>query len=229
MKLTVLEDVVDVYVKRLRRALRDFAWEPIAEALIANQESLHHDRVLRMYTIATDIACFSNMPAKVESEKKRTAEINMMLATRLQFVVAEPPSGNRAVSTDDLDELVAIAYHIYSWGSFYDQIKLGLFPHRVSILPTGRIGRDVDVIEQFADTFVHAKVYEGVESSIRKHSRSPADSVPTETTEVTLGKMDVAFLAEFGLSTDETVEFFYCVREMGFAKTSVCTVGRVCL
>ena len=224
-KLNVIDNVVDVYVERLRNALKNLAWEPIVEALIANQESLHHDRVRRMYTIATDIACFSNVPARVESEKERITEISMTaLATRtlLEFVVAEPPNGSRVVSTDDLDELVAIAYHIYNWGSFYDQIKLGLFPHRVSILPTGRIGRDIGVIEEFVNTFLHAKVTEGVERSVRKHSRSPAGNAPTESTEATLRDMDVAFSAEFGLSTNETTEFFDCVREMGFAQKRAC-------
>jgi hypothetical protein len=224
-KLRVIENVVDVYVARLREALRAFAWEPIVEALIANQEALHHDRVTRMYTMATDVACFSNMAARVESEKKRATEINVTaLATRtlLEFAVAEPPSGNRIISTDDLDELAAIAYHIYNWGSFYDQLKLGLLPHRVSVLPTGRIGRDAGVIEQFVDTFMHAKAYEGVERSVAKHSRSSSESAPSESAQTTLREMDPAFLAEFGLSTSEVVGFFYNIRQMGFAQKRAC-------
>ncbi len=224
-RIELVGKIVDLYVNRLRTLLLKVAWQPLLEWLISNNEVIHHRRVSKSITMATDIACFSDIESRVEREKKVVQDINTTaLATRtlIEFIAAEPPQGTSIVSMDELDELLAISYHIFNWGSFYDQIKLGVFNHRLSILGSGRIGRDVDIIKNFQDSFVKAKVYEEIEHSVNSYGGYLEQEQENKKTESDFPEMSCAFKAEFGFTMTEVKEFYFSLTDIGFEQKAAC-------
>jgi len=223
-KLELVGRIVDLYLNRLKSTLSQFRWQPLLEQLIANCEAAHNQRVTREITMATDIACFSDIKSRIEREKDEKEEINtasIASRTLIEFIAAEPPKGKRILSKEDFDKLVAIAFQVFNWGSYYDQIELGLFDHHLSILPSGRIGRDPQPFEKFRETFLSEKVREGVEYAVGKYPEFISPSEDTKN-EHDFEEMNNAFVAEFGLTMTEVKEFHNCLTDIGFQQKTPC-------
>jgi hypothetical protein len=224
-KLELVGQIVDLYLNRLRSMLLQFNWQPLLEQLIANCEAAHNQRVTREITMATDIACFSDIKSRIEREKDEKNEIittSVGSRTLIELVAAEPPKGKRTLSKDDLDKLLAIAFQFFNWGSFYDQIELRLFDHRLSILPSGRIGRDPQPFEKFRETFLSEKIREGVEYAVDRYVEfiNPNED---EKIKPDISEMNSAFVAEFGLTMTEVKEFHNFLTDIGFRQKKACT------
>ncbi|MCK4782550.1 MAG: hypothetical protein KAV87_02285 [Desulfobacteraceae bacterium] len=223
-RLALVGKIVDLYLNRLKSVLSRFSWHPLLEQLIVNSEAAHHRRVIRSFTMSTDIACFSDILSIVEREKDEKIKItttSISTRTLIEFIAAEPPKGKQCVSVDEFDRLLAIAHHIFNWGSFFDQIKLGVFDHRLSILGSGRIGRDTEPIEKFRNTFFTEKVREDVEHSVS----SPGAFVnPEKNKEAKSNFQDMndAFVGEFGLTMTQIKEFHTCLSYIGFDQKKAC-------
>lgn len=224
-QLELVGRIVDLYLNRLRSVLSRFSCQPLLEQLICNNEAAHHHRVSRSFTMASDIACFSDVVSRVEREKNERVKITKAaVATRtlIEFVAAEPPKGKQCVSMDEFDRLLAIAFHIFNWGSLYDQIELGLFDHHLSILGSCRIGRDPKPFEKFRDTFFTEKVREYVEHAVSNFGVF-ADSKESKTVESDFQDMNNAFVGEFGLTMTQVKEFHNCLSDIGFEQKKAYT------
>lgn len=226
-RLKLIGKIVDLYLDRLRSFLSEFAYQPLLEQLISNNEAAHHQRIMRTFTMATDIECFSDVNTRVEREKEEKIAITIAaVATRtlIEFIAAEPPEGKKFISKDDLDKLLAIAYQFFNWGSYYDQIELGLFDHRLSILKSGRIGRDTELLQNFRDLFLGAKVREEVEEAVSDFEAfiTPKNTENAENPKLDLAAMNAAYVAEFGLTMEEIKEFHICIIDIGFEQEKAC-------
>jgi len=226
-QLEVVGKIVDVYVCRLKSVLSEFAWQPLLERLVSNNEAAHHQRVIRSITMATDIACFSDIKTRVEREKEEKVSISTAaIATRIliEFIAAEQTEGKKLASTDEFDKLLAIAFQLFNWGGNYDQIKLGLFDFHLSILGSGRVGRARIPLKHMTNTFLRAKVYDEVEDAVSKFESfiRPENVTTAEDSDEHLSSMNKAFIAEFGLTTQEVMEFHTCLVDIGFEQEKSC-------
>ena len=226
-RLELVGKIVDLYLNRLRSILPEFTYQPLLEQLISNNEAAQHRRVKSLITMAIDIACFSDINTRVEREKEEKVSITTAaVATRtlIEFIAAEPPEGKRFISKDDLDKLLAIAFQFFNWGSYYDQIKLGVFDHRLSILKSGRIGRDHETLQNFRNAFLGAKVREEIEKAISGFEAfiTPKNTQDAEYPDHDLATMNDAFVAEFGLTMVEVKEFHTCLMDIGFEQKKAC-------
>jgi hypothetical protein len=223
-KLEVVGRIVDLYIDRLRTTLSQFNWQSSLEQFIANCEAAHNRRVVREVTMATDIACFSDIKSRIEREIEEKSNINSSsLATRtlIEFIAAEPPSGKKIPSKEDMDKLLAIAFQLVNWGSYYDQIELGLFEHHLSILPSGRIGRDPQPFDKFRGSFYSEKIREGVEYAVDNYAEN-IEPEEEKKSSFDLAEINNAFVAEFGLTIEEATEFHYCLTDIGFQQKTPC-------
>ncbi len=212
-------DVVDVQLKRLRAKLSVFAWRPLLERLIANNEAIQHWRFVTKSTLPARVACFggaSIQAAKVADERNSTNQTALATRILIEIVAAEPPSGEKEVSIDDFDQLLALASHLFYWGSLSDMIHFEVTNIRLSVLPSGRIGRrDDKAHEGFVSMFPEAKVLESIQSEIDSYpdrfeppvQPGPIESVPREYRN--------AFKAEFGVTAQQYREGCTLLMETG--------------
>jgi len=196
------------------------------EHIIANCEVANNRRVTREITMATDIACFSDIKSRIEREIEEKSDINsssIASRTLIEFIAAEPPSGKKVPSKEDVDRLLAIAFQLVNWGSYYDQIELGLFEHHISILPSGRIGRDPQPFDKFRGSFYSEKIREGVEYAVENYAEfiEPGENKKSDHD---FEEMNNAFIAEFGLTMTEVKEFHNCLTEIGFKQKKPCAI-----
>jgi hypothetical protein len=218
------QHIVDVYLRRLRSNLSRFHWQGLIERLIAQNEATWHHRALTWATIPTAIECFAGQQSHVERLKKESVAIGrkaLTIRTLIEIVSAEPPMGLQEVSMDELDKLLAITYHLINWAMLSDDIRLGLFDHKLSILPSGRVGVGRENIEGTWDSFLSAKTLETTESVVAGFdSKFELPSEP-ETTDPERLKLESAFKAEFGFTMTEVIEFLATLTSFGFEqKTS---------
>ncbi len=213
------ENIVDVYLQRLRSILPKFAWQPLLEELIAYNEAIWHHRAFTRLTIPTTIECFTDLQSKVESlaEELRDIEATALTArTLVEIITAEPPKGRQELSLDELDKLLAITYHLINWAMISDHIHLGIFNHKLSILDSGRVGVERESIEGIWDPFLRSKTLEKVESAIVGFQSQFELEDESKNVELDLTEYETAFKAEFGLTMTRIVEFYRCLTLLGF-------------
>jgi len=151
---------VDVYLQRLRSILPRLAWQPLLEQLVGYNEAIWHRRAFTRLTIPTTIACFADLQSEVENMTKELRDIEataLTTRTLVEIVAAEPPKGRQELSLDELDELLAITYHLINWAMISDDIHLDIFNHKLSILDSGRVGVERGSIEGIWDPVLKVK------------------------------------------------------------------------
>ena len=215
------ENIVDVYLGRLRSILSKFAWQPLLEQLVGHNEAIWHHRAFTRLTIPTTIECFTDLRSKVESlaEELRDIEATALTTrTLVEIVAAEPPKGRQELSLDELDRLLATTYHLINWAMMSDHIHLGISDHKLSILGSGRVGIERESIEGIWDPFLRSKTLEKVESAIVGFQSQFEWEDGSKNVGLDLTEYETAFEAEFGLTMTQIVEFHRCLTLLGFGQ-----------
>lgn len=215
--------IVDVYLERLRSYISKFDWLSLLQRLIACNEAIINHASTERLTIPTTLECFGGLESQVLTVMKESlANDKTALSTRslVELVAAEPPMGNSAIGTAEIDVLLAMMYLLVNWASISDEIHLGIFDHRISVLPNGRIGVHRETIQGVWDPFLSAKSLESVESAIAGFERLfQPDSESTNYNEPE-PEFESAFKAEFGLTLTQVVEFHVCLTNLAFNQRS---------
>jgi len=148
--------------------------------------------------------------AMLEEFKDQHIEFtNTALAARflIEFLAAQPPSGDEPVSLAVYDDLLALCSLITDLGFESDLLDLGITDHELRVLPSGRIGRPEtpheDAVTAFGDLFIPHKIEEAA-ATFPDHWAEPEEQgEPPEYVQ----RFDEAAREEFGLSIDEQVTF----------------------
>ncbi len=217
------ENIVDLYLQRLRSILPRLAWQPLLGQLVGYNEAIWHRGALRRLTIPTTIACFTDVQSEVENMTKELREIGgtaLTTRTLIEIVAAEPPKGHQELSLDKLDRLLATTYHLINWAMISDNIHLGIFDHKLSIMDSGRVGVRKEGMEGFWDPFLRSKVLEKVESAIVGFQSQFELEEESKNVELDLTEYETAFKAEFGLTMTRIVKFHRCLTLLGFRQKS---------
>jgi len=222
------ERVVDIYIERLRGLLRDLAWRPLLEYLIGNYEALLHSRLTRRITRTTQAACHGADDETTElflTEQVRDTETALATRILVEFVSAELPVGLMPVSRDRADQLVACAFQVFYWGTVSDSLHFRLAPTRLSLLPSGRVGRhDTSSWEDSMRTYYEAKLAEQMRAEAKAFARgSEVKRQEPGETEKTMA-LDRAFAAEFGVSATALRPFWEFLMNLGFKLGGACAV-----
>ena len=213
------QHIVDVYLRRLRSNLPRFHWQELLERLITQNEATWHHRAVTRATIPTAIECFGDLQSHVKRLKKELVGIDrkaLTIRTLIEIVSAEPPVGLQEASMDQLDKLLAIMYHLVNWAMLSDDIHRGIFDHKLSILPSGRVGVERESIEGTWDPFLSAKALESTELAIASFDSKFELPNKPEHTDPERPKFESAFKAEFGLTMTQIVEFHATLTSLGF-------------
>jgi hypothetical protein len=199
--------VVSSLIKRIVDKLKDLNARDLLHWLMRHNEALIQNRELQEIQIPAKIACFSDFPSELEEFRKmnrQNVSTGLALRSLIEFVAADPPSGNKLMSIDELDELLALMNEVIIWGLIADSIYLKMDDPRIGLLPSGRLHVSDSGVVKALDPFSDAKteeelsdIVEGFGEKISPESHTDnVQSAPTESEK----EIDLAFAEEYGIS-----------------------------
>lgn len=222
-RINLCNNIVDVYLRRLRSLISKFNWLSLLQDLIARNEVVMHHAANERVTVPTTLECFGDLESQVMRVMKESlANDKTALSTRslIELVAAEPPIGNSVIGAAELDTLLAMMYLLVDWAVLSDQIRFGIFDHRIRVLPNGRIGVHRDTMQGVWDPFLSAKSLESVESAITGFEGYFQPDSKSTTPHEPKPEVESAFKAEFGLTLTQAVEFHVCLTNLAFSQRS---------
>jgi hypothetical protein len=206
--------VVGFLYEELQKLVALLNPDSLVENLVAYHESnLQAGKEIR-FTIPTRLACFNfdnDMPARIEKEFGDTTASAMGNRFLLEYVVAQPPSGTQSLSIAMYDRLVALAYEIANLGFLSDIIQYGLANIELSVLKSGRLGRDMatykKVDREYRSLFVADYFSDAHKTFGDFWENFSQESVKASEEEIKASPEENAMYAEFGFSMTEILNF----------------------
>jgi hypothetical protein len=221
------QQVVDVYLRRLRARLRPLSWLPLLERLIANYEAILHRRAVRRFTRPTQVACYGDseeIRRRFSEEDQRLMESAIANRVLVEIVSAEPPRGPEAISTDSLDGLMACTFHLFYWATLSDTVHLGLADTELSLLPSGRVGRDDEPgLEAIMKEYYAAKLAERADEETSSFLERTQVLQPAATEDERITELDRAYVDEFGFAASRLRPLWEALGELGLDGGRACT------
>ena len=145
----VLNEAVEYLYRKLEALVATLDGVELLPALIAYQEASTREMFDRRFTVPTRLACFGQREELVKDlvkEIPEADEANLVGRFLIEYVAARPPSGNRHLSSEIYDQLMALGSEIVNWGMVSDSFHFGLTDVDLSVLPSGRLGYDHEAV-----------------------------------------------------------------------------------
>lgn len=157
-------------------------------------------------TMPTRIACFGDeVFGQLRQEQTENMRANSALRFLIEFATAQPPQGSGPLSQATLDRIVAVCHLIQNFGFESDLTFHNLVDLEVSILPSRRVGRNVDdwerALDQFRDIFIANRAVSSL-SGFSRHWNENSAPPPA------FADLDEAFELETGYPLTQWLEFF---------------------
>ena len=220
----ILNEAVTYLFDELERAVSELPGDQLLESLIAQHESATREETFRFLTIPTRLACFGQHDDLVRDLSKQIPEVALAnLANRflVEYVAARPPGGQRPLSLEAYDRLLALAAGIVNWGSFSDLIHFELADVPITMLPSGRLGTDREELEAQQNQFLRQHVAGEISRGRRRFAEHWGLLKPSEPAEDTLisdqllDDLDHAVSAELGVGLREASDALLVLYSMG--------------
>jgi hypothetical protein len=209
---------VDHYLKEIRSCLKNLSWHSTLRRLMGNNEAILHQRAFWHFVTPPGIECFGTISETLERDIKNDPKRDITsLANRtlIEIVTSEPPNGNEELSTEKMDELIAVSSQLIEWAMLSERVNLKLTEHKLVIPKTGRIRMERGELETIWSPYYKTKTLEGIERSISDFDREDEIYEGTEEQEREKKEWDEAFDDEFGLSMTEIIDFHLALIKMG--------------
>ncbi len=214
---------VSTYLDMLWESLRALSPDSIDD-LIAMHESVVWARAHQRLVLPSQIACFGRARSSGEAPGDYALQLmksDMFLRLLVEVVAKHPPAGNRSLSLEVVDELLAISEEVVSRGMLSDAIHFGLSDSRVSFLPSGRIGTSKDdryfeAIGEFQGARVDHYEHESART-YANHWREPPKSSEDTSAMLDFDELNEAVASELGFSFEELAHVLFAFVERGAA------------
>jgi hypothetical protein len=217
----LLNEVVSFLFQRLESLVRQLSPNILLESLVELNEEMVHDDAFARFQLPTRIACYTTVPAMVESFKEGYAKrASASVANRflIEYVAACPPKGLRPFSMGVYDEMLAIAWLVIKFGSISDAINYKLADRAVTVLPSTRIGIGDSAFEDahaaFFREFSHELIGRSTDFFGLTWDDSAGKRARSDDAEFR-GIVDDATHQEFGTAYSRLVDFLIAVFEFG--------------
>ncbi|MCL5035688.1 MAG: SEC-C domain-containing protein [Chloroflexi bacterium] len=217
--------IVEIYFNRLKSLLSKFNWKHIIEYLIASNEAIWHHQTTTSLTIPTTIECYSDINSYVELTQKDYRDIgHAALATRtlIEIISAIPPRGDKIISIDEMDELLAVTTQLLNWALISEHIYFNIYSPELILLPSGRIAIDNrKIMDESWNSFTLSKAFEKVVSAEKRFEKHFKHQKTEEEFIWNKQECEDAFSAEFGLTMTQIGEFHGCLSSIGFEQNAL--------
>lgn len=160
-RVPMLNSAVEHLFARLEEEVAKYDHRQLCDFLIAQNEALVHDFKFNSMMLRSRLACFGEQSHTVdELVEHRSSASHAHRANRflIEYVAAQPPTGDRQIEDLDYIRLLATANEIVERGTTSDFLNYKLADFEVSILRSGRLGvsREEPVIEAMNAYASHA-------------------------------------------------------------------------
>jgi hypothetical protein len=193
---------VDHYFQLLTDAIALLSPHGLVEQLIARDEAVSHDAILSETTIVQRIALFGEQGPKTRDLiRARQSAAASAIASRflIEYVAATPPNGDRELTLERYDYLLALADELTERGLLSDAIHHGFSDAELSLLGSGRLGVSRGGnFETGTDAFRAARIEE-----LRRLAGEPAANSAERTASAPDQLVEAAMYAEFGFTFKE--------------------------
>ena len=204
---TLLNESVKYFFEEIQKLVATLDGRDLLTRLVAYSEVNTAEFVRRNSQIANRLACFGEGGKPFTDLVEDTlAQNTASVANRflIEYVVAQPPTGDRRFSIEVYDRLLAMAGEVVTLGSMSDFIQFGLIDLEVAMLPSGRLGLDHLAFTVARDNFMQNYVGDQVSGrgkDVVPHVFKADDEEPaTEGESPIIEKFDGPFEKEFGIS-----------------------------
>lgn len=218
-KIKLCNSISELFYNKIKSILDEYTWESTIETIISLYEALCHEKASINISLPTSIECFPDLEKHIENQLKEFPLLDsssLSYRTLIEIVTSEPPMGEKEISIDTLDQLLAMTYHLVNWGFISDDLYHDIFDIEISILESGRIGTKKENIENIRTNFLKAKIQEGIESEIINFNKEfkIGDKQVKEDKEFI--EFEKAFLKEFGLEMTKIFQISGIISNIGF-------------
>lgn len=168
-KTSLCNKLVTVLINQFRENVSKFNALDLLKFAIIRHESTIYFSSYRDLSIGTRIKCFPNSPELISNYKEeRTKSITSVLAYRclIEFIVSEPPQGQKPINNDDVDFLHALVEQIINFGNLSEVIHEEFSDTPIDILPSGRIGIDHDFFNNELNALANSMVMSDINDSV---------------------------------------------------------------
>ena len=193
--------------------------------LLAYSESNIKENFSLDITMPTRVACFGHsdeLVTGIYQDMQRSDTASLANRFLIEYVAAQPPSGNLRLSLERYDKLLALASEIYSLGTLSELNHFGLTDLEVTILPSRRLGFDHSAFESARNSFSAKLMVERVahsEFEFSSHWESKLEEEDTnDKVPDVIKALDNAFELEFGSSLTHLVDLLTQVYNVGISQ-----------
>ncbi|UOE52613.1 SEC-C domain-containing protein [Mucilaginibacter sp. SMC90] len=210
--------IVDSLISQIREKIAGFNLYSLIKWLITINESLIQEDAENDMRLPHQVACYSDFPTAVADLQKKNGEIiPTALACRclIEFIAAEPLSGQRPINLDEMDELIALMSEVIHYANIADSIALGLNDPEMGLLPSGRLYVSHEFFETYLKPFNLARTESEVHAMLQTEECGTIENdgnilVNNKTT-------DNAFFEEWGVTLTTLTAICGNLIKMGMA------------
>jgi hypothetical protein len=196
------KNVAKCLLEYLRKYLQDYNSKDLLLHIMAIHEAVLHENALTKLRTPTRRACYKDYENITEELLKKaniSDESTITLRCLIEHLAAESSEGNKIITDQTIDDVMAIMSLIVYWGSLGDEIKYELFNVELWILESGRIGTNSEnTSNQFVKEYKKNRIKEFISDSSEYFStyfgEAKINKIPTPE------KFEQAFTEEVGIS-----------------------------
>ncbi|MFE5175674.1 hypothetical protein [Streptomyces sp. NPDC056634] len=200
----VLQKVVGHYFALIEDMVAGLAAEGLVESLISRHEALLYDEAFNDQILPSRIACFGEASQPAENlvrTTKRQVEAAQASRFLIEYVAAQPPSGDSSLTLDTYDHLMALSAELISRATLSEAIHHDFSEAQLALLASGRLGVSRgDQYESGSNALAAARAEALLLAAPTRHSRRGSEPQgPT-------AQVEEAMVAEFGFSLTDLAQ-----------------------
>ena len=225
----ILNAVVAHHLDELAALVATISPDGLLEYLIDHHEAQLHRRAISQIKYPSEAAAYGagQRLERLRREIPDSANAGVALRFLIEYVAACPPRGLRPISLDLFDRLLALASQIANRGWSSDIVKYGHDDGlELSMLESGRLGlRREDSYFSGQENYLDARTPSVAEIALRSYRSHWGEN--GDVSEELLDRLDVAALAEWGVSMRELGQIFGELSDAAFRRrAAACAVPR---
>jgi hypothetical protein len=199
-----LNKIVGYLFERLENIIDNLNPEHLLDFFVTHYEAIVFERSNRRITIPTQLACFSTSQELVDQLVQEIPNIDdAALSCRflIEYIVARPPSGEKPISFEVYDQLMALSSEIIARANQSDMAKYGLFDFDFAFLESGRLGFNRNEFNSKVNTFQNHRSSEEIVKAGDNFQRwwKEKPDIGLEDFPREVKELNQAFEAEFGI------------------------------
>lgn len=206
-KIDLVNSVITHFYENLRKISNDFDNDNVLTMLVSMYESSIQSRERFELEANPMIECYKNhfdIYTFISQKNKKRVELSISLRCLLEHFVAEPTSGNKRLTMEVYDSMVAYMVNIINWGFISDSLQFNVNDINISLLPSGRIGTGKSFEEKVINQYYNQKFKEDIYDYKNNFTNKFQLSKTNFDLEISQSEkqFNIAFESEFEISFD---------------------------